>query len=77
MSNAQYKTAVAPAARLQAYSRVEGAIAPVLMAAAFSAIGGFGVMLAAKAPDDYGYVAGFGFLMFAFVMAMRYFGNRV
>lgn len=77
MSNVQSKTAVAPTAGVPAHSRVEGAIAPVLMAVAFSAIGGFGVALAAKAPDDYGYVAGFGFLLFAFVMAMRYFGNRV
>jgi len=54
-----------------------GRIAPVLMGAAFLAIGLFGVFLAAKAPDQYGYIAGFGFLVFSFLMSMRYFSRRI
>ena len=77
MPNVQSKVAVAPADSIHAHAPAEGTIAPILMGAAYTAIGSFGLMLAAKAPDDYGYVAGFAFLLFALVMAMRYFGNRV
>ncbi|MCF4165693.1 hypothetical protein L2U69_08565 [Zavarzinia compransoris] len=54
-----------------------GVIAPVLMGLSFLLIALFGVFLAARAPDQYGYVAGFGFMAFAFVMSMHYFARRI
>lgn len=72
-TNTQIATAIETT---HAPARQGGAIAPILMGAALTAIGSFGVMLAARAPDDYGYVAGFGFLLFAYVMTFHYFGKR-
>lgn len=60
-----------PAAALQA------AVTPLAMGGALTLVAGFGIGLAAKAPDAFGGIAGFAFLAFAMVMAMHYFGNRV
>ena len=74
MNHAQAQSAIATAPEPKA----EGAgVAPVLMAAAMTLIGGFGVTLAARAPDDFGYVAGFALLLFAYLLTLRYFGARV
>ncbi|MFA5121099.1 hypothetical protein [Zavarzinia sp.] len=54
-----------------------GRIAPVLMGIAFLLICAFGVMLAAHAPDQQGYVEGFGFMIFSLLMTMYYFGKKV
>lgn len=54
-----------------------GRIAPVLMAIAFLLIFSFGVLLASHAPDQQGYVEGFGFMVFSLLMTMYYFGKKV
>jgi len=54
-----------------------GVIAPLLMGVAFAVIALFGAFLAARAPDQYGYVAGFGFMTFGFLMSMRYYSRRI